>query len=541
VSCRGPAWLSRRATHAVLALATLGAWCAAGRSAHAQGLLPASGTDIRVGDLRDAFGSVYDRTAVAQSHTIIYTPTLDVSETYGTALPQRNGGNASDFITQVTPGIAIAADTLRVNGRLYYAPSLDFYAEHGNQTQLQQNLNAAATVTVVPDLLFVDLRGYATQTSLSGGQGQSGSYYNGGQNAVSSSSYSISPYLKHSFGGTGTLLVGASISRTMQDTNNNGYVTSPYYQSLNGNVTTQQENASFTTGPDFGRLQNTFGGTAIQYSGSGSLHGAYNNSFGDSAQYAVSRFVALTGALGYEDISYGGPSPYRIDDITWSGGFILTPNADSSLAVSYGHSNGGDSLTVNGVLAPTARSRVILRYSQALETNQQQFQEAVARSTVGAGGVSVDPVTGAPLLLSNNTLAAQPGVYRTTQASVTGSLLYARDVFSASIEQDTNKQVGGTASGLGNSSGVSTTASWSHDLSPDITTNAFAQYRTQNLVGFGVPNTTQDTLSLSFNIGYALSQTLGLNASYTFINTDHAVLGQAGEQQIVVIGLHKSF
>ena len=531
----------RAAARGVLALAAFGGWLAAAAGAQAQGLLPPTGTDVRVGDLRSAYGGVYDRTPIALSHTIIYTPSLDVSETFVSALPQRNGRNAADFITQITPGLAIAADTLRVVGNLYYAPSLDIYAEHGDQTQIQQNLNAAATVMVVPNLLFIDLRGYATQSSLSGGQGQLGSNYAGGQNAVNSSSYSIAPYLRHSFGGTGTLLVGASLSRTMQDTGRNGTVTSPYYQSLNGNVTTQHENASFTTGPDFGRLQNTIGGTAIQYSGSGSLHGAYNNRFGDSAQYALNRFLALTGSLGHEDISYGGARPYRVDDITWSGGFILTPNADTSLSVAYGHHDGGNSLSVDGVLAPTARSRVYLRYSQALETNQQQFQQAVAQSTVNAGGLSVDPVTGAPLLLNNSTLAAQPGVYRTTQASITGSLLYARDVFSATVEQDSNRQVGGTGGGFGNSSGVSGSLSWAHALSPDVNTNAYAQYRTQNLVGVGVPNTTQNTLSLSLNVGYALSRTLGLNASYSFIKTDHAVLGQAGVQHIVVIGLHKTF
>ena len=411
---------------AKLLLATLGVWAWGGHAAQAQsqvqsqpqsqGLLPATGTDVRVGDLRSALGGVYDRTPAAESPAWTFTPTLDVSETYDDGTPLRNGHTATDFLTQVTPGIAITADSVRVTGSLYYAPSVNLYANHGSQNQIQQNLNGSATVTVVPDLLFIDLRGYASQSSLSGGQTQIGNTYVGAQNQVNNTSFSIAPYLRHRFGGTGTLVVGYSLARTTQELTNATPQAASLYPSSNGNVTTQQENASFTTGENFGRIQNTASVVAIQYAGTGSLQGAYNNTVNDAVQYAVNRLVALTASIGHEDIHYGGVLPFNINDITWSGGVRLTPDEDSSLAVSYGRSDGTTSLTVDGALAPTARSRVFVRYSQGIGTSQQDLQNAVAQSTVGVGGASIDPVTGAPLLLSNYAQNQQPGIYRTSRA-----------------------------------------------------------------------------------------------------------------------------
>ena len=509
--------------------------------APSQGLLPATGTDVRVGDLRSAFGGVYDRTPAAEAPAWSFTPTLDVSESYDDGTPLRDGRTGTDFITQITPGIAITADSVRVTGSLYYAPSGNLYASHGSQNQIQQNLNGSATVTVVPDLLFIDLRGYASQSSLSGGQTQIGNTYVGSQNQVNNTSLSIAPYLQHRFGGTGTLVLGYSVARTTQDLTNATPAASSLLQASTGNVTTQQENISFTTGEDYGRFQDTASGVAVQYAGTGSLQGAYNDSFSNSVQYALSRLVTLTGSIGHEDIHYGGIVPFNINDITWSGGVRLTPDEDSSLAISYGRSDGTTSLTVDGALAPTARSRVFVRYSQGIGTSQQDLQNAVAASTVGAGGVSIDPATGAPLLLSNNALNQQPGIYRTSRLSADRiAALHARRVV-----------------GLGRTGRLQ--AAW---RCGDGGQHHIQRLRQRQLGAHNIGRAQHQSLCAVFVPGFrrpwhvvrqseqrhrqpvpelCYQPDAEPDASYTRVNTDNPVLGQPPDRDIAIIGLHKTF
>jgi uncharacterized protein (PEP-CTERM system associated) len=513
-----------------------------GHQLHAQGLQPAVGPDLRVGDLRDQFQPL----AGAVPAAWIFTPSLDISETFDSAVQLRNGRFGSDFITRVTPGFSLTGDSARLTGNIFYAPQISIYAKNGNLNGVPQNLNASVTATLVENLLYVDLRGYAAQQSLTGGQPQQLSTIPlSQQNNVQTASFSISPYIRHSFGGTGTLEIGYSIIRSLQNTNNEFIQpsSSPFtQQAVNSNLTTQQEHASFTTGEDFGRLQNTLSLVATQYSGGGALSGAYNNTINNQTSYAVSRFLTVFGSLGYENILYNTQDQFKINDITWSGGVRLTPNEDSSISISYGRSQGQNSLTVDASFSPTARTRIYANYSQGLGTTQQNLQNGALNSVVNSNGVSINPVTGAPLILTNNFFGTQNSLYRTTRLSMTGALLLERDTISVSVTHDDYKVIDGQPGSVPSNSGVVGSLAWTHTFSEALTSNTYLEYGTRNASGSGFAGgNNQTSYAVSVGLNYAFTETLSGYTQYAHTGATGNTFGIPPSRDVVIVGLHKAF
>ncbi len=238
------------------------------------------GPDLRVGDLRGQFDSVFGNVSPAGTKAWDVTYGLGVSETYDDGvLASGNGFNGrfgSDLITRISPNIAISANSSRVQGNIFYAPSLNLYTFHGNQTYVGQNLNGSLTATVVPNLFYIDLRAYAAEQPAYGGQVATN--YNGqSQGQVQTTNFSIAPRLEHRFDGTGTLVLSDTLSRTQTSSANNNALpansaVNPFFpQVVNGTALTNEQHANFTTGEDFGRLQNSLDFLASQTQGSGAV------------------------------------------------------------------------------------------------------------------------------------------------------------------------------------------------------------------------------------------------------------------------------
>jgi uncharacterized protein (PEP-CTERM system associated) len=533
----------------------LGAWLACGAAARAQGLLPATGVDTRVGDLRGYFEQAFGQVVPpeAATHAWTFSGGLDVSETYDTGLPIVSNGTerqAHDLITRISPSVGVTGDSSRLVGSLFYSPSVAIYAFHGNQNGIDQNLNGSATATVMPDFFFVDLRAYAAEQSITGFNGPTGTTDVGSSNEVLTTTFSIAPTLRHSFSSLATAELGYTLTRTAFDANGNAVTTPATAQSLNQNFISEQERATLGTGEDFGRFNDSLSAEAIQDSGTGALQGAHSNVYTNSASYAVTRTLVATGSIGHEDIGYGSANPYQINDVTWSGGLRWTPNPDSDVDVGYGHQQGNSSFYLDATYAATADTRIYARYSQGVGTAAQDLANAVATSTVGPTGVTVDRTTGTPVLLTNNFFATQPGIYRTTSASVSGVLLWPRDMFNLSVQhQETTQVTGGVAGSPGTSASTSGTygsLAWSHDLSDDLHSNALAQYGIGNTLGTtGISSQGQNQSSILLNVGlsYSISETLSVSAQLTYTTqpTGFGTGTSNGAREIAVVTIHKTF
>lgn len=531
-------------------LVTAIAWLACGTAARAQGLLPATGVDTRVGDLRGYFEQAFGQVVPpeAATHAWTYGAAVDASETYDTDVPISSGGtsrNAHDLITRVTPDFSVTGELSRLTGSLFYSPSLNIYAIHGNQNGVDQNLNGAASLTVIPDLFFIDLRAYAAEEAISGYNGPAGTTDVGSSNEELTSSFSVSPTLRHSFGSVANVELGYSLARTTFTANNNVPTTTA--AEVNQNVTTQSENASIGTGDDFGQFSDVASAQASQSSGSGSLAGASSAVFNNTLSYAATRSLTATGSIGHEDIVYGGTDPYTINDVTWSGGLIWAPNPDSSVSIGYGHQQGGSSFYLNATYAVSVYTRVYARYSQGVGTEAQNLQAAVATTTVNSSGVVVDRATGQPVLLNNNFFITQPGLFRTTSASASVVVVWPRDLFSLGVNyQETSQLINAVAGAIGSSgssTGAYSTFSWNHDLSDDLHSNVVLQdgVNNNNDTTVGSANTNQGSFLVNLGLTYSISDTLSLSAQYTLTTGQIGIGTETGVRQIAIVSIHKTF
>ncbi len=528
-------WQERRCAALLASVAAVSAITVFTRAA-AQGVLPAYGADVRVGDLRKQFENAMESGPKTLSdRRWNFSPSIELSETYDSAvlLPR---GRGRDFITRITPIFAGTLDAQRLKGALAYSPSYNLYALHRAESGFTHDLNANLAATLVPDLLFTDLRGYAaTQPLLGYAVPSTGS--SGRVNEVQTSHFSAAPYLQKRFGDFAILNAGYTISQTSRSPLA-PQSTLTLTDGTTGNFSSQHEAVSIATGPDFGRIKGSLAAMAAQYDGSGVYRGAHSETVTAAAGYALTRTVTATGSLGHETIIYGPGGPKKIDGLTWSAGVVLTPNPDSAITAKYGRQQGASSFSFDGTYAPSARIRLLARYSQGVGTDLQNLQNALAGTVSGPAGVAVDRASGAPVQLGN-LLNQQPGVYRSTVASVSGVYLLDRDVIT--LDWSNSEYVllsGGGGSGFGSNTSMNTAAIWKHLISEVFTTSASLQYGVRSAP---LLKTDTTTTAVSVSAQYLLSETLSINILISHMVSTGQTFGFAPVRDLVVVGLRKAF
>ena len=535
------------------AAASLGAGTAWAQLGGGYPSLPATVTDTRVGDLRGQLEqylpSLQPRTA-GPPFLVSASLGVDAGVTDNALRVERP--RRADAFTTLSPALQVSGDTARLKVNLSYTPVANLYAQTPSQNRFDQYGNGVALATVVPDAVFLDLRGSVTQQSRTGGYGQTGGTLALNRNdQIQSTALSVTPYAEHRFGGLGTARLGYSLARTVETGygSGNGFSNAQLYNNglgATGNLSTQRERASFVTGENLGRVNNIVVGEAVQYSGVGAYRGAHRNQVTNDVGYAVTRTITALAGFGYQDLRFNGVPGVRVQEPTWRVGGRLAPSQDSSLTITYGRRDGFNAAAVDGAFSPSARTRVFVRYATGLTTDAEEQQNLLATTNVGPTGLLVDSATGAPVSSSSGAFGTQNGLYRLRRFSITGLLLLNRDSVSVSLQQDDRTSAG---TGAASNSGVFGTLSWEHELSPVLTGSASFSYGVDNTgsltaaAGSGSQRTVQTSLALN----YLLSETLTGNARYLFTDRSGAAapgLGQLGQnltENLLLVGLRKSF
>jgi uncharacterized protein (PEP-CTERM system associated) len=537
--------------------------------------LPATVVDTRVGDLRGQLQQYLPGLLPRNTGPAFLVTTsagVDLGVTDNALRVERP--RRADFFTVISPAIQVSGDTARLKVNLNYAPVASIYAQTPSQTRFDQFGNAVALATIVPDAVFLDLRGSVTQQSRTGGYGQTNAQTLNRNDQIQTIALSATPYAEHRFGGWGTGRIGYSLARTIQNARNGQdtlntnqtFLTNNNAFGATGNLTTQRERASFVTGENLGRVNNLAVIEAVQYSGAGSYRGAHRNQVTNDVGYAVTRTITALAGFGYQDLRFSGTPGVRINEPIWSVGGRITPSAESTLTITYGHRDGFNAAGVDGAFSPTARTRVFVRYSTGLTTDAEEQQSLLQSTNVGPGGLLVDSVTGAPVSSSSGAFGTQNGLYRLRRFSISGLLLLNRDSVSVSLAQDDRTNVNTIAAGTGvnavpagaSSSGIIGTLSWQHELSPVLSSSASFSYGTEDNGGLTSAGSSgsQRTVQTSLALNYVFTETLTGSARYLFTdrsggagrttqtNSNSFGFGQAGQnltENLLLVGLRKSF
>jgi uncharacterized protein (PEP-CTERM system associated) len=544
-----------RTTAPVLLLATLTATAGWTVPAGAQTGLPETGTTTNIGDLRQQIEGLYSfgtGTPGTPGWTVV--PSIGLSEQWTDNSRSSSGKKQNSFITVINPAVLVNADTDRVKGTLSLAPSAYIYANDSSQNQFNSNLNGNARVTLLPEHLFLTLQGYSAVQATSGGLGPSNTTTLNRQNATQNYAFSATPTLRERFEDIGTGELGASYMYTSQQ--NLSSSSNGAFQATGGSQATglnqfmigTREYVTFTSGPVLGRTAVTGLGSAMQMNGTGVSNHAYRNLATIDVGYAITRSITALGTIGWEDIRYDTDPVYRINDAVWKVGVHWVPNPDSTLTLRYGHVDGFNQPWFDGSYALTARTRLYGSYSETLSSALESLQSAASTSVLDPLGNPIDPVTGAPLLLTNNFFSVQNNnvLYRLTNASLTATTLFDRDAVSLTVSYQDRKPVaqtanaGGSLATNGPTSGTYGAINWQHDLSPELRTAAYVQYgTTENSTVTG--NQTSDSVVASLSLTYVFSETLTGLAQYSFSSNQSRFGGQSSPTNLVVIGVRKTF
>ncbi len=209
-----------------------------------------------------------------------FVPRIDVQELLTDNVEEQHSPRQADLVSYFAPGFSLAGDLPRLQVSLKYAPTLSIYTRTGSLDSLTNQLNGLATVTLMPDLAYVDVRALSGVHNLYGGLGGIGtigapagagataqtavptlagnSVGLNKMNEVQTTSFGISPYLLHDFGEWGTGKVGYSLGVTRSDTPS-GFASAPLLTGgINGQTLLSNEAmAHFATGDILEFLKNT--------------------------------------------------------------------------------------------------------------------------------------------------------------------------------------------------------------------------------------------------------------------------------------------
>lgn len=477
-------------------------------------------------------------------------PSLGVQETYTDNVLEISSPRLPEVYTTIDPGVLITGDTQRIQTVIDYTPSFQFFPDYPGLNQLDENGNGYAEIKLIPDTLFLDLRGFAMVQQTPGGY--AGPFYaTNNAYATQVTNFSISPYVQHRFGDIGTGKLMYSLSDTnFSETGINGVgnytpsavQTPSYYLPLNGYLLTNEEQAQFTTGNYFGRVQDQVTADLQQYTGFGFGPGSYQNIYDNELSYALTRNFWLLGGGGYENIRYNMSPLILIDDAIWDFGFKWKPNADSTIIATYGHKYGLTYPYLNAEYVLTARTKINALYTEYLDTAPQAIQNNLANSTVDATGQSLDSQTNAPAVVANPFFALEEGLLKTKLLNIGTSTTFDRDQISLTFSHESDI-VEAVPFGLFAFSDRSTmgTLTWAHAISDNLSMTPSLQSGTMSFFGPGIPNGTFTDVTGGVMLSYTFSKTLAGNLQYYYMRYLTNFQGGSFVQNMVTVGLTKTF
>ena len=496
-----------------------------------------------------------------------FTPGLGAYEYYTDNVLASATNRRWDLVTVVTPSISIFGDEPNVQVNFSYSPQFRLDATTPQENSINQQLAGTGLFTVIPDEVFLDVRAFAGVAPLQTGLGAQGATLNptfvqtntgptglSQQQLSQNSSVSISPYVLHRFGDTGTAKVGYELNQTSIAPSGSGIPLFFPSGSNSQHSLTNEAVAQFETGERFAPFRNLLALNVARSTGTGIANDQSSDTISNQLGYAVNRDWQVYGQLGYEKLNFGGVPPTRVDDMTWGFGAVWTPNANSQITLGYGHQNGVSGVQLSAYYALTERTRITASYTTGLQTNLGQIQGQLDLQALNQNGQAVDALTGAPQFNGINGFGNQNGLYNSKNfnASISTSLDRDQISFSLALSQQTTiatatqvipGQFNAIAPPVG-STGQSATAyvTWSHQIHEDLSLNSSAAYGTNTITApTGVGTGQQRSVAANVGLQYALSQTVTTSVQYTFYEQFSPLPGQTIYQNVFLVGINKQF
>ncbi len=510
---------------------------------------PVAQSDIRLGGFGFPLASPLSGTGPSPGigevrRPFSITPSLGVQLLGTDNLFQTSTNRRADLVTTISPGVLLTADTARLQGVLNYAPNVLVYARTGEQNRFDQLGTGQALATLIPGLLYLDLRGASAVQSITGGIAPESGLVTQRNNRVSTIAAQVSPYLLYEFGTLATLQAGYSFhfadqTGTASQLGTTGLVAGrPAFTSQN--FTAHEGYGILRSGPDFRRLAWEARLDSTSYIGNGVLDGAFRRQASIEGRYAIVRGIWALAEVGYEQQRYGGTPGLRIDGPVWAlGGRLDSPDGGRIIA-KYGRRDGFESANLDASIPIGGRTRLAASYSERLTTSAQRAVDLLTSSSIDAQGNPIDLATGQPTVRSfaSSFLGAQGNLLRVRSATASVVQTWPRDIIVLSIIQEQRSPVSvGFGSAGFSQRGISGSVTWAHALSERSNVTAFVQYGQFNTAVLGQGELVSGSLTLSRQLAPRVVGALQIASSS---RTSGNAAGRA-TQNIALVSLRQIF
>jgi uncharacterized protein (PEP-CTERM system associated) len=251
-------------------------------------------------------------------------PTLSVGETYTDNLSLAPDGlKWSDWVTQVNPGISIAATGARLRFNATYTPEVIYYARAQKNNHLFQRGNAVGNAELAKQLLFVDAGTFVSQQNVSLRGPLTLSNINTTGNLATVRTFFVSPYLRRDFGSD--VQGEARFTYSAWNSDNTTAVS---------DSTANLINLQLASGPAYKLLtwNLSYAREAVHYKNQQDTNAEVILA---NARRLITPTVGLLAQAGYEDYKSGVVGPAS-QGPRWSAGFDWTPTPRTRLAATAG-------------------------------------------------------------------------------------------------------------------------------------------------------------------------------------------------------------
>ncbi|OIQ69981.1 hypothetical protein GALL_484110 [mine drainage metagenome] len=132
-----------------------------------------NGTELAAPDAQDLQHQLQIANGLggADAQAWTFTPRIDFQQMLTDNVLQQNSPRLWDTASFFAPGFSLLGNTPRAVVNFTVTPTLSMYARETSLNSLSQQLSGTATLTAVPEMLFVDLRAVAGVTNIYGGVG----------------------------------------------------------------------------------------------------------------------------------------------------------------------------------------------------------------------------------------------------------------------------------------------------------------------------------------------------------------------------------
>lgn len=378
-----------------------------------------------------------------------------------------------DWVTQLSPGLALTAEGPRLKLDARYQMLNQFYTANRAQDSTRHQLNANAHSEWLADLLFLDGTASIGQQSVSALAAPAMNSINISANRADITTLSLSPYLRHRF--------GSDADGELR------YNRSEFASTAAGlaNSQTDRLNLKLDSGTAFRSL-----GWSLAYSVQQSRYSNYlkpinnENAHAQLSYHLTPRF-ALTALTGYEKSDYVATGLPPVGAI-YSAGFSWQPSPRSSIEASAGQRYFGNNYALTAKHR-TRRTNWSVSYNEDITTTQAQFLAAA--------------LTPANTLMPVNLLSNQVFLQKRLQA--TSTLTGRRNTLtfslydisrSAQTPQMQNLILLGPANlALGNNSNqLGGNVVWTTQFTPQSSGNLMLNYAVSQFPGLAITSTDRN-------------------------------------------------